>query len=144
MKGRVNFFVEEITFNLPRKTQTKTWIKEVIHKENKTCGLINYIFCNDSYLLELNKSYLNHSTLTDIITFDNSEDDAVSGEIYISIERVKENAILFNQSFTDELCRVMIHGILHLLGNKDKSSRDKSIMRRKEDECLSHLNSLNT
>jgi probable rRNA maturation factor len=144
MKGKVNFFIEGITFNLPRKTQTKTWIKEVIHKENKTCGLINYIFCNDSYLLELNKSYLNHSTLTDIITFDNSEDDAISGEIYISIERVKENAVLFNQSFTDELNRVMIHGILHLLGNKDKSPRDKSTMRKKEDDCLSHLNSLNT
>jgi probable rRNA maturation factor len=144
MKGKVSFYNEEITFTLPKKMQTKSWIINVIGKDNKTCGLINYIFCNDSFLLELNKTYLNHTTLTDIITFDNTEGEIISGEIYISIERVKENAHLYNQSFIDELNRVMIHGILHLLGNKDKSSREKSLMRKKEDDCLSLLKSLNT
>jgi probable rRNA maturation factor len=144
MKGKVSFYNEEITFTLPKKTQIKSWIKHVIGKENKSCGLINYIFCNDSFLLELNKTYLKHTTLTDIITFDNTEGEIISGEIYISIERVKENASLYDQSFSDEINRVMIHGILHLLGNKDKSSREKSLMRKKEDDCLSLLNSLIT
>jgi len=142
MKGTISFFNEGITFNLPKKTQTKFWIKEVINDDNKTCGLINYIFCSDSFLLELNKTYLNHTTLTDIITFDNSGANIISGEIYISIERVKENALLYSQSFTDELNRVMIHGILHLLGNMDKSPHDKSKMHKKEDDCLALLDSI--
>jgi probable rRNA maturation factor len=142
MKGTISFFSEGINFTFPKKMQTKVWVKEVIEKHQKTCGLINYVFCNDSFLLEMNKAYLNHNTLTDIITFDNSENEIISGEIYISIERVRENAKLFSQSFTDELNRVMIHGILHLLGNKDKSPSEKSSMRKKEDTCLSMLNSL--
>lgn len=140
MKGKVSFFNEGIKFDLPKKKQAKTWINEVIEKDNKSCGVINYIFCNDTFLLDLNKTYLKHSTLTDIITFDFSENEIISGEIYISIQRVKENALLYNQSFSDELNRVMIHGILHLLGNKDKSPEEKINMRKKEDVCLSMLN----
>jgi probable rRNA maturation factor len=141
MKGSVSFFNAGISFTLQNKALTKAWIIKVIEKDNKLCGDINYIFCNDDFLLEMNKAYLKHSTLTDIITFDNTVKDIMSGEIYISIERVKENAILYNQSFTDELNRVMIHGILHLLGYKDKNPKDKSDMRMKEDACLSILNS---
>jgi probable rRNA maturation factor len=142
MKGKISFFSEGIKFNLAKKNQTKVWIKDIIEKDQKNCGIINYIFCNDSFLLEMNKTYLNHNTLTDIITFDNTENDIISGDVYISIERVGENALLFSQSFIDELNRVMIHGILHLLGNKDKSPEEKSSMRKKEDACLSMLNSI--
>jgi rRNA maturation RNase YbeY len=141
MKGTISFFNEVIKFTLPEKMQTRLWIKKVIEKEEKSCGIINYIFCNDSFLLEMNQKYLNHTTLTDIITFDNTEGNIISGEIYISIERIKDNALKYSQSFSDELNRVMIHGILHLLGNKDKSSRDKINMQKKEDICLSMLNS---
>ena len=141
IKGTIAFFNEGINFTLPKKMLAKSWIKNVIERDKKSCGEINYIFCNDSFLLEMNKNYLNHNTLTDIITFDNSENDLISGEIYISIDRVKENALLYSQSFADELNRVMIHGILHLLGNKDKSPVDKSNMRMKEDACLEMLNS---
>ena len=140
-KGTIAFFNEGISFTLPKKMLTKSWIKDVIESDKKSCGEINYIFCNDSFLLEMNKNYLNHNTLTDIITFDNSENDLISGEIYISIDRVKENALLYSQSFADELNRVMIHGILHLLGNTDKSPAEKSTMRKKEDACLEMLNS---
>jgi probable rRNA maturation factor len=144
MKGTISFFNEGINFTLPKKTQIKDWIKEIIKKDKKSCGVINYIFCNDSFLLEMNKTYLMHNTLTDIITFDNSENENISGEIYISIERVRENSHLFSQSFADELNRVMIHGILHLLGNKDKSPLEKLSMRMKEDTCLSLLNPLSS
>jgi probable rRNA maturation factor len=99
---------------------------------------INYIFCSDSYLLSLNKGFLKHNTLTDIITFDNSEGTgSMEGEIYISIERVKENATKYDVSFEDELNRVMIHGILHLLGYKDKKPSEKALMRKKEEAYLS-------
>ena len=143
MNGTVSFFSEGISFALPQKTKTKNWIKKVIGGNEKSCGVINYIFCSDSFLFDLNKNYLNHTTLTDIITFDNSEGDSVSGDIYISIERVKENSGLYSQSFTDELNRVMIHGVLHLLGNKDKLPEEKSAMRKKEDYCLALLSALN-
>jgi probable rRNA maturation factor len=141
MKGTISFFNEEIIFALPKKTQTRAWIKRVIEQETKSCGTINYIFCTDAILLGINKAFLKHTTLTDIITFDNSENDIIAADIYISIERVKENALLYDQSFADELNRVMIHGVLHLLGYKDKNPKDKSNMRMKEDACLSILNS---
>lgn len=99
-------------------------------------GDINFIFCDDAYLSELNLSYLNHTTLTDIITFDYTDEGIISGDIYISIERVKENALLYSKTFQDELNRIIIHGVLHLLGNKDKKPKDKAMMRKKEDECL--------
>ncbi len=114
------------------------WIKEVARREKKTIKEINYIFCSDEYLLQLNQGFLNHKTLTDIITFDNSEGkNGLEGEIYISIERVQENAIKFNTEFEDELHRVMIHGVLHLIGYKDKKPSEKALMRKKEEACLS-------
>jgi probable rRNA maturation factor len=141
MHGKICFFNEGISHRLPGKTKLKQWINEVILRDAKIPGDINFIFCNDEYLSDLNLSYLNHTTLTDIITFDYTSDGIISGDIYISIERVKENAILYSKTFRDELNRVMIHGVLHLLGNNDKKPGEKAKMRRKEDECLLLLQS---
>jgi probable rRNA maturation factor len=135
---QIRFFSENIDFKLKHPKKVSSWIKLVIKKEKRTIKEINYIFCSDEYLLQLNKDFLNHKTLTDIITFHNSEDrKALEGEIYISIERVKENAIKFHADFEDELHRVMIHGVLHLIGYKDKKPSEKALMRKKEEACLS-------
>ncbi len=134
----INFFSEEISFSLDHPRKTSSWIKSMIKKEKRQLKEINYIFCTDSFLLNLNQGFLNHNTLTDIITFDNSENKAVlEGEIYISIDRVKENASKFKSEFKNELDRVIIHGVLHLLGYKDKKASDKGQMRKKEEACLS-------
>lgn len=140
--GKVSFFNEGIKYSHSGKTKIRHWISEVVVAQDKTPGDINIIFCNDAYLSELNLSYLNHTALTDIITFDYTADGMIIGDIYISIERVKENALLYSKTFRDELNRVMIHGVLHLLGNKDKSPRDKAMMREKEDACLALLQAL--
>ena len=103
-------------------------------------GDINYIFCSDNYLHQINFQYLDHDTFTDIITFDQSDKDQIEGDIFISIDRVHENANERNISFVNELHRVMIHGILHLLGYNDKTPKEKQLMREKEDECLSLRN----
>lgn len=129
----------ETAFLLNKKDQITVWIKNVISKEGFDCGEINYIFCDDDYLLKLNIEFLDHDTLTDIISFDYTMGNLISGDIYISIPRVKENADLFNTSFENELHRVIIHGVLHYCGYKDKSSDQKLIMRRKEDEYLNAL-----
>jgi probable rRNA maturation factor len=134
----IHYFTEGVTFRLLHPRNTTTWIKLVAKKERKTIKEINYIFCSDEYLLQLNQGFLNHKTLTDIITFDNSEGKkALEGEIYISIERVQENALKFKTNFEDELHRVMIHGVLHLIGYKDKKPSEKALMRKKEEACLS-------
>jgi probable rRNA maturation factor len=134
----IRFFSEDISFKIDLPRKKILWIKEVARREKKTIKEINYIFCSDEYLLQLNQGFLNHKTLTDIITFDNSEGkNGLEGEIYISIERVQENAIKFNTEFEDELHRVMIHGVLHLIGYKDKKSSEKALMRKKEEACLS-------
>jgi len=137
--AKITFFTEEISFNLPQKLFLKKWIAEVISLENKKKGDISYIFCNDSYLSKINLEYLKHDTLTDIITFDYTKDNkgSISGDIFISIERVEENAKVLKIPFTEELHRVMIHGVLHLLGYKDKTTALKAIMRQKEDNSLS-------
>ncbi|MFZ4412103.1 MAG: rRNA maturation RNase YbeY [Bacteroidales bacterium] len=137
--AKITFFSEEISFNLTRKLFLKKWITEVIALENKQKGEINYIFCTDSYLSQINLEYLKHDTLTDIITFDYTKDHngLISGDIFISIDRVKENAKLLQLPFSEELHRVMIHGILHLIGYKDKTKALKAIMRQKEDISLS-------
>ena len=111
----------------------------VIEKEKSEPGELSFIFCSDLYLNSINKEYLNHNTLTDIITFDNSpnQDSPVSGDIYISIERVRQNAQAFKASFDNELHRVLIHGVLHLLGYNDKKASDKAHMRKKEEAYLS-------
>ena len=143
MQGKVSFFNEGIDFRLLNKIKIKLWINEIILRDKQISSNINIIFCDDLYLSELNLSYLNHTTLTDIITFDYTANGIISGDIYISVERVKENAIIFSKAFRDELNRVMIHGVLHLLGNKDKTPKDKVIMRNKEDQCLILFQSLN-
>jgi rRNA maturation RNase YbeY len=134
----IRFFSEGIPFKIDFPRKNASWIKEVARREKKTIKEINYIFCSDGYLLQLNQGFLNHKTLTDIITFDNSEGkNGLEGEIYISIERVQENALKFNTEFEDELHRVMIHGVLHLIGYKDKKPSEKALMRKKEEACLS-------
>ncbi|MFN6088498.1 MAG: rRNA maturation RNase YbeY [Cyclobacteriaceae bacterium] len=134
----IRFFSEGIPFKIDFPRKNASWIKEVARREKKTIKEINYIFCSDGYLLQLNQGFLNHKTLTDIITFDNSEGkNGLEGEIYISIERVQENALEFNTEFEDELHRVMIHGVLHLIGYKDKKPSEKALMRKKEEACLS-------
>ena len=133
----VNFFEEDISFKLKNKSGLKQWIKDTATAEGFKTGQLNYIFCSDSYLIEINRQYLNHDTYTDIVTFDNSEKEGVvNGDIFISVERVTENAAKFNAAFADELHRVIIHGVLHLLGYKDKSPADKKIMTLKEDYYL--------
>ncbi len=138
MVAAIRFFSEGIPFKIDFPRKNASWIKEVARREKKTIKEINYIFCSDGYLLQLNQGFLNHKTLTDIITFDNSEGkNGLEGEIYISIERVQENALKFNTEFEDELHRVMIHGVLHLIGYKDKKPSEKALMRKKEEACLS-------
>jgi len=124
-------------FDLSEKNNLSKWIEFVIHQEEKNLGEINYIFCNDSDLLEINIKHLNHSTLTDIISFDFSLGDVVSGDVFISTERVAENALGLGFSFQEELHRVMIHGILHYCGYGDKTEEQKIQMRAKEDYYLS-------
>lgn len=132
-------FNYETNFKLSDEDSTGNWIKKCIEKEEGELGEINYIFCDDDYLHKINVEFLQHDTLTDIISFDYSLGKEVGGDIFISIERVKENAEEFNVSFENELHRVMIHGILHYLGFKDKTQEEKEVMRTKENECLEIL-----
>ena len=133
-------FNYETTFSLENEEKTANWISNCIKKNDCNEGEINYIFCDDAYLHKLNVEFLNHDTLTDIISFDNSLGKLINGDIFISVERVRENAIIFKTSFIDELHRVMIHGVLHYIGFKDKSEAEKELMRNKENECLFCLN----
>lgn len=138
----ISFHNEEIKFNLKDKTVLKKWITSTIERKKQRAGEINFIFCSDEHLLGINKQYLNHDTYTDIVTFDYSKDgkkESVSGDIFISIDRVKENAKKFSKSFEEELHRVIIHGVLHLLGYKDKTKSAKEEMRKAEDTCLKKL-----
>lgn len=129
-------FNYESDFILPNEDIFSNWIRKVITSESYVLGEINYIFCDDDYLHKINLEYLNHDTLTDIITFDNTEGNVITSDIFISTERVADNANDFNVSFQDELLRVMIHGILHLCGYKDKTDIEASLMRSKEDEKI--------
>jgi rRNA maturation RNase YbeY len=134
----IRYFSEQIRFSLPHPRKTRHWIKRVVGLEKATPGEINYVFCPDQYLLKINKQYLNHMSYTDIITFDNSVvPGVISADIYISIDRVRENAEKYQISFDEELHRVMVHGILHLLGYSDKTKRKKDRMTKKEDAYLS-------
>lgn len=127
-------FNYETDFLLDGEIQFSDWISRVILSENKKEGDINYIFCDDDYILEINKQYLDHDYYTDIISFDYSVGNELNGDIFVSIDRVKENATDFNTTFDEELKRVIIHGILHYCGYKDKSNEDEALMRSKEDE----------
>lgn len=129
-------FNYEVEFDLSNEEHFSKWISEVILSENKKEGDINYIFCDDEYILEINKQYLQHDYYTDIISFDYSVGNELHGDIFISVDRVRENAIDFNVSFDEELKRVVIHGVLHYCGYKDKSENDEQVMRQKEDEKI--------
>lgn len=132
-------FNYETPFELPNEIQTQEWIQKVVADNGFEIGEINYVFCDDNYLHKLNVEFLNHDTLTDIISFDNTLGKLISGDIFISIERVEENAKDFKVSFENELHRVMIHGVLHYMGYKDKSDDDKIKMRNTENAALSLL-----
>ena len=131
----IQFHIEK-KFNLYPKLLYKRWLRHLIESKNYRCGNINYIFCDDEYLLELNKKFLKHDTFTDIITFEENEGNTISGDIFISIDRVKENAKKYKISFENELLRVMAHGVLHLCGYKDKKSSEREEMRIQEDLAI--------
>jgi probable rRNA maturation factor len=138
-KSGITFCVEEnLDFSLEKETKVKNWIRKIIKEEGKSAGDISYLFCTDEYLLHINRQFLEHDFYTDIITFDYSEKKKIAGEIFISIDRVNENAQTFKQPFQKELMRTVIHGILHLCGYKDKNPADKKRMRAKEEEALAH------
>jgi len=129
-------FHYETEFELQSEAQIEQWISNVIASENKREGEINYIFCDDAYLHKLNVEFLQHDTLTDIISFDNTIGNELHGDIFISVERVTDNAKDFNVSFNDEIKRVIVHGVLHYCGFKDKTEADQLVMTAKEDEKL--------
>ncbi|RCS26087.1 rRNA maturation RNase YbeY [Polaribacter sp. WD7] len=135
-------FNYETNFVLEEENNFMLWINDVVIENGYDIGEINYIFCDDKYLHKLNVEFLQHDTLTDIISFDNTVGKLISGDIFISVERVKENAKDFNVTFIEELSRVMIHGVLHYMGFKDKTSLEKKAMRNAEDNALSSLNKL--
>ncbi len=129
-------FNYELDFELSNEEILRNWISNCIEQNGCRLGELNYIFCDDAYLLKLNVEFLEHDTFTDIISFDYTMGKLVGGDIFISIERVTENAKEFNSSFEEELSRVMIHGVLHYIGYKDKTDEEKKEMRSKEDECV--------
>lgn len=134
----IRYFSEDVSFQLKKPRLTSNWISQVATKEKVVLRGLNYIFCSDAYLLRINQEYLHHDTYTDIITFVMSEPEGpLEGEIYISVDRVAENAHLLEKSFEEELRRVIIHGLLHLIGYRDKTRLEKAEMRKKEDACLS-------
>jgi rRNA maturation RNase YbeY len=130
------FHAEDISFSLPDKLKHKQWLQAVAKEEQKKVGELNYVFCSDNYLLEINQEYLQHDTYTDIVTFDNSDNaKIIEGDIFISYERVLENAAKFGTE-SSELQRVMVHGLLHLCGYKDKAKAEKALMTEKENYYL--------
>jgi rRNA maturation RNase YbeY len=135
----IKFFTASYPFKVPRPRKTIQWLEAAAKNEGSIITSINFIFCTDKYLLKLNQDFLGHDTLTDIITFDYSEGDSLEGEIYISIPRVRDNAKIFQVEFERELARVLVHGILHMIGYKDKSKAQKMVMRKKEEAYLSLL-----
>lgn len=143
MFNTIDFHNNDIKFALHDKKPIRKWITQVIVDHEKEVGEIVFVFCTDEYLLNVNKEFLKHDYYTDIITFDYSKPRIISGEIYISIPRVRENAKTYKVQFVDELHRVIIHGILHLLGYKDKSRAQEKEMRKAEDKCLALFKKLN-
>jgi len=138
---RIFFFNEApIKYRLDHKTKIRQWLNTVAQQEKNQIIQLNYIFCTDEYLLKLNQEYLNHHTYTDIITFDNSEKkESIESDVFISLDRVKENATSFKVRFAHELYRVMVHGVLHLCGYADKTKAEKEMMRSKEDFYLGKM-----
>lgn len=133
----ISFNFEDVSSFLKNRGNLRLWLNVTAKKEKQKIISVNYIFCSDKHLLSINKQYLNHNYLTDVITFQYEEDGGISGDIFISYDRIKENAKSFKQTPTDELHRVMVHGLLHLLGYKDKNPEQQKVMKRKEDFYLS-------
>ena len=133
------FFFEDVSFTFQKRTLIRSWLQRVAKKESKNITALNYVFCSDEYLLSMNKEHLQHDTYTDIITFGYSAKNSpeITGDIFISIDRIKENAKNYNTTFQNELRRVMSHGLLHLCGYKDKAKKDSEMMRSKEEDALS-------
>ena len=141
MDHQIEFVSEDIDFALTNPEQIAKWITRVIEQHKQELGIVTYIFCSDDYLHNINLEYLDHDTLTDIITFNNADEEGIiEGDIFISIDRVRDNAQSLGLPFDDELHRVMIHGILHLLGFKDKTKKEQEQMRKQEDSSLSLRN----
>lgn len=138
----ITFLSENITAPKIKKRKTAQWIKQVASLYNKNIGEVSYLFCNDEKILEINQQYLQHDFYTDIITFDNSEEDILSGDIFISVDTVLSNSQKFNTTYEDELNRVIIHGILHLIGLNDESEEESKEMRSSEDRALKILSEL--
>ncbi|XOD67487.1 MAG: rRNA maturation RNase YbeY [Flavobacteriales bacterium Tduv] len=135
----INYFYENVNFSLQNEIFFTRWICFVVRNEDHDLDEINYTFCDDEYLLKMNQIYLDHDMYTDVITFDNSMGGGIVGDIFVSIERVAENSVQLTQNFQTELKRVMIHGVLHLLGYKDKDENEVRVMRKKEDLYLNLL-----
>ena len=135
----INFFTENVDMSLENEELIREWIGKVSEDRSFKVGVINYIFTDDQTLYHINQKYLEHDYFTDIITFDNTQANEISGDIYVSIERVKDNASKYQRTFLDELHRVMIHGILHLTGIRDYDEDEKKVMRELEDKYLSLL-----
>ncbi|MCD4772050.1 MAG: rRNA maturation RNase YbeY [Bacteroidales bacterium] len=136
-EAKINIFTQGIKFTIEKEKEFKDWIIEVIVNEGKNTGEINFIYCSDKYLLEINKKFLQHDFYTDIVTFDNSEKaNEISGDIFISYERVVENAVKLSELLEYEISRVTIHGILHLIGYNDSNSKEIEEMRNKEDQYI--------
>jgi rRNA maturation RNase YbeY len=129
-------FNYELDFELSNESQYEVWISRIIVSEGFDEGEINYIFCDDEYLHKINIEYLNHDTLTDVISFDYTVGNLIQGDVFVSVERVRDNAVDFNVSFDEELRRVLSHGVLHYCGYKDKSEKDEALMRAKEEEKM--------
>jgi probable rRNA maturation factor len=136
----IKYFNEDVPLPKLKKRKSTNWIKTTILSEGKRVGDISFIFCSDSYLLEVNKTYLDHDYFTDIITFDYVDGILIIGDIFISVDRVLDNSVEFKTTFEDEMNRILIHGVLHLLGYKDKNKKDKILMTEKEDYYLKLLN----
>lgn len=135
----VSFLCDDISFRWEDETLLSDWINSVARSEDRTIENFSVVFCSDAVLLQINKQYLNHDFYTDIVTFDLSETDAIDGEIYVSLDRIRDNANTHQVSAETELCRVIIHGLLHLIGYDDKTEELKQLMQSKEDACLSLL-----
>ena len=138
----VSYFQEDIRFELKGKALNNRWLKMVAESEVKKLGPLSIIFCSDNYILDINIKYLQHDFFTDIITFDYCEGDVVSGDLFISIDSVRENALHYGVRFEDELDRVMVHGLLHLIGYDDHTAEETALMRQKEDYYISIKRSL--
>ena len=132
----IRYFQEDIRFDLKQKMQNNRWLKMVAGSEMRRIGAVNIIFCSDNYILDVNMRYLQHDYFTDIITFDYCEKDVLSGDLFISIDSVRENALFYGVPFADELDRVMVHGLLHLIGYDDHTEEQIREMRAKEDYYL--------